>query len=138
MIYLSDIRSDGTCMEIVSGSHNYPNVAIGTYSDEYIKSCCLEVKKLIGPIGPIQLHDPNVVHRACPVSGSDKLWLYSDFSWGENILLNLRSLVGMLSNSEIALEGITPIQKDALSGIFPNTPAKGYQIDSGYLTPQVY
>lgn len=137
MIYLSDIRSDGTCMEIVSGSHNYPNVPLGFYSDEYIKNCGLEVKKLVGPIGSIQLHDPNVVHRAYPVSGSERLWLYSEFSWGENILLNLRNILGMLSNSELELDKITPIQKEVLSGIFPNTPFKGYQLKNGYLTPQI-
>jgi hypothetical protein len=137
MIYLSDVHSEGTCMEIVSGSHNYPNIANGVYSNEYIENCGLEVKKLVGPRGSIQIHDPNVVHRAYPVSGSDRLWLFSDFSWGENILLNLRSLVGMLSNSKIELDSLPPFQKEAVSGIFPNTPLKGYQMKKGYLTPQI-
>lgn len=137
MIYLSEIRPEGTCMEIVSGSHNFPNIASGLYSSEYIENCGLEVKKLTGSIGSIQIHDPNLVHRAYPVSGSDRFWLFSDFSWGENILLNLPNLVGMLSNSEVVIDSLPPYQQDALSGIFPKTPLKGYQIENGYLTPQI-
>lgn len=154
-IYLSNIDADGTHMEIVSGSHNYPNVCLGLYSDEYIENSGLTIKKLYGPLGSIQIHDPNVVHRAYPVNDSDRLWLYSDFSWGENILLNLDSIVGMLSGSTIPLnglngfnqensldlnsnkEGILPFQLNALSGIFPNLPPKGYQMKNGYLTPNV-
>lgn len=137
MIYLAEVRPSGTCMEIVSGSHNYPNVPLGFWSEEYIENCGLEIKKLTGPIGSIQLHNANVVHRAYPVNGSDRLTLNSSFCWGENILFDVRNVLKMLLNSDITLDTLTPMQKEAMLGIFPDTPFKGYQIKNGYLTPQV-
>jgi hypothetical protein len=137
MVYLSDINQSGTCMEIVSGSHHYPNVGISLHSDEYVDSCGLPVIKLSGPKGSVQLHDPNVVHRARPVFGSDRLWLYSDFSWGENILFDLPTAIEMLRDSNEALATATPTQRDAVVGIFPNRPNKGYTLNNGFLTTQV-
>lgn len=137
MIYLADVDPNGTCMEIVSGSHHYPSVALGTFSNEYINSLKADIKQLAGPKGSIQLHDPNVVHRAAPKQGSDRLWLYSDFSWGENILMDINSIVSMLSGSEVQIAELSYEQRNALRGIFPEQPAKGYQVSNGYLMPQI-
>jgi hypothetical protein len=137
MVYLSDIHPNGTCMEIASGSHYYPNVGISLYSDEYIDYCGLPLMKLAGPKGSVQMHDPNVVHRARPAEGSDRLWLFSDFSWGENILLDLPTVVGMLANSDKSLADLNPIQREAMSGLFPQTPFKGYRMVDGFLAPQL-
>jgi hypothetical protein len=49
MIYLSDIHSNGTCMEIVTGSHRLPNSVFGLYSDDYIQNSGFSIKKLFGP-----------------------------------------------------------------------------------------
>jgi hypothetical protein len=138
MVYLSDVKQEGTCMEIVSGSHRYPNVGLGLYSDEYIDSCGLPLLKLSGPKGSVQMHDPNVVHRARPVLGSDRLWLFSDFSWGENILFDIPAATGMLATAKEPLSALTVMQREAMSGIFPQTPFKGYCMKNGYLSPQIF
>ena len=137
MVYLADVDPNGTCMEIVSASHHFPSVALGTFSDEYINSLNADIKRLSGPKGSIQLHDPNVVHRAAPKNNSDRLWLYSDFSWGENILMDINTIVKMLSRSEVQLTELTQEQRNALSGIFPRSAPKGYQMSNGYLKPQI-
>lgn len=137
MIYLSDISQDGTCMEIVSGSHHYPNVGISLYSDEYIEDCGMPLLRLSGPKGSIQMHDPNVVHRARPVQGSDRLWLFGDFSWGENVLFDISAATGMLAKTKVPLSDLTPMRRAALAGLFPNTPFKGYSMENGFLTRQV-
>lgn len=138
MVYLSDVKQEGTCMEIVSGSHRYPNVGLGLYSDEYIDNCGLPLLKLSGPKGSVQMHDPNVVHRARPVQGTDRLWLFSDFSWGENILFDISTAAGMLANATEPLSTLTAVQREVMSGIFPQTPFKGYCMENGYLSPQIF
>lgn len=135
MVYLSEVSKDGTCMEIASGSHKYPHAAIGMYSPEYINSCNLDVKQLSGPRGSVQIHDPNVVHRARPVLGSERTWFYSDFCWGENILFDYNKVVKMLSKSEINIEELDFSSRKILSGIFPLIPEKGFELSSGFLTP---
>ena len=138
MVYLSQVFQSGTCMEIVSGSHKYPNVAVGLYSPEYINSGNFEIKQLCGPRGSVQIHDPNVVHRARPILGSERVWFYSDFCWGENILFNYRNVVKMLSKSNLNIEEFDSIRRKVLSGIFPLIPDKGFELNKGFLTPNKY
>jgi hypothetical protein len=138
MIYLADVEERGTAMEILAGTNALPIPAWVHIDGFTIEQDRFPVKRLYGPKGSIQLHDPSVIHRASPVEGSDRLWLYSDFSWGENILFDFERSSQMLSGRELSSFNISDNQRLALSGIFPKMPSKGYEIDSrGHITPQV-
>ena len=136
-IYLSEISKNGTLMEIVSGSHLMPLNTSLKFSNSSVIEKNYQTKKLYGPEGSVQLHDPNVLHRALPVKGSDRLSFYSEYSWGENILFDINYVNDMFNKSHIHLEQLEDYQRNLMRGIFPKTPFSGYQIEGQFIKPQV-
>ena len=134
--YLHDIEPDGSTMEILSGSHRLPNLP-RTFDDNWINNSGFDVLRLYGKKGSVQIHDPNVIHRASPRLGSTRTSLSTVFSWGENIKFSANRLSYSLKESEIEIENLELYQRKALIGLYPLMPFKGYQITKeGFICPQ--
>ena len=134
--YLHDIEPDGSTMEILLGSHKLPNLP-RTFDENWVKYSGFKVCRLYGKKGSLQIHDPNVIHRASPKKGYTRTSLSTVFSWGENIKFSADRLQKSLKNSEIEVESLPPVFREALAGLYPRMPFKGYQITKeGYIRPQ--
>lgn len=134
--YLHDIEPNGSTMEILSGSHRLPNLP-RSFDDNWINNSGFDVLRLYGKKGSVQIHDPNVIHRASPRLGSSRTSLSTVFSWGENIKFSANRLSNSLKKSEIEIENLQPYQRQALIGLYPKMPFKGYEITKdGFICPQ--
>ena len=114
-------------MQVLVGSHKQAHAAVAEFEDAGVRKveCRLETRRAKSAI---QIHDPNVIHRARPV-GSDRLWLYCENCWGENINFDV------LSSHKALSGGFDLSRLDLLkfSGIFPSALSYGYSLEHGYL-----
>lgn len=134
--YLHDIEPSGSTMEILLGSHKLPNIP-RRFDDKWVKHSGFKVFRLYGKKGSVQIHDPNIIHRASPKKGYTRTSLSTVFSWGENIKFSANRLQNSLKNSEIDVESLPSVFREALIGLYPRMPFKGYQITKeGYISPQ--
>ena len=133
-IYLTDVYEDGSCMQFVSGSHKYPNVAHTLYSNEYIEYHKLKKKKCFGQRGSVQIHCGNLIHRFKAKGNSPRAWLKFEFCSGNNILFDLQSAFKTMSG-EFNIDNLTEKQR---SVIYPLSPYKGYELVGDYITPTKY
>lgn len=134
--YLHDIKPDCSTTEILLGSHKLPNLP-RTFDDYWIRNSGFEIFRLHGKKGSVQIHDPNVIHRAGRKIGSSRTSIGTVFSWGENIKFSAKRLANTVRDSDIDIESLPFSQREALIGLYPKMPFKGYEITkNGFISPQ--
>jgi hypothetical protein len=126
-VLLEDVEKDGLCMEYIPGSHKFLNAPY-LYSDEEIKTIKVsQIKKCYGKKGTAYIHYGNTLHRMFPVKNSNRLQLHFEFSSKTNILFDCSNVAYTLSEN-YNLNKLDKISRKILSGIFPITNFKGYNI----------
>jgi hypothetical protein len=123
-IFLDDVAPEGTCLEIVSGSHkifntNYP------FSEKVLNN--KEKKRFTGKKGSFHIHLGNTIHRACLKSNFDRSTLYFEYTIGPNILLDVKKIALTLTE-DLNINNLSVHERKFLKGIYPLTLNKGYEI----------
>ena len=137
-IYLTDVKPEGSHMEVLAGTHRYPNVAsAGFMSNEYVLGKQLKILPCYGSRGSVQIHCGNVYHRFMGTAKSERLWLKFEMSSGNNILFDRRAVAKTLTD-DFDFENLPQSIKGSLAGLYPDNPEKGYQLVGKYITPSKF
>lgn len=120
------------CMEYIPKSHNYFNMT-NIYSDEEVSNLDKPIK-CIGQKGTVYFHYGNTLHRLLPVENSNRLQFHFEFTSAENILFNCHEVKNALLNN-FKLDSLESSNRDILSGLFPKSLNKGFNIKNGVLVP---
>ena len=134
-IYFTDVDERGSHMQVVLGSHTYPNVANpGFLSKEYVIKKNLTIGECFGKRGTVQIHCGNVYHRFKAVQNSTRTWIKFDFTSGNNIMLDPQQIGQMLKN-DFNLSSLDSRSRAIASSLFPLPLYKGYEIKKGTFKP---
>lgn len=129
MLHNIDIHS--THMQALAGGNRFLNTIIdigdANLSDETIEHFNARIIPCVGTRGTVYLHTGNVWHRIYLKKGSPRKIIAFDFSPGFNILLDSKAIAKSLRNN-YDLDSMTPRQRKILSGLFPQTPFKGFRL----------
>jgi len=123
-VFLDDVRKDGTCLEVVKGSHRYLNTG-WPFSEESVAK--KEKKKMTGKKGSVHIHLGNTVHKAHLASGTNRLSLMFEYSLGGNILFDLNNLFQSYSVN-FNIDELNSKERNFFRGIYPKSLPKGYEI----------
>ena len=134
-IYFTDVDESDSHMQVILGSHTYPNVAnAGHLSDEYVDKKNLAIGKCIGKRGSVQIHCGNVYHRFTAVQNSTRTWLKFEFCSGNNVLLDPQQIGRMLKN-DFNLSSLDDRSRTIISSLFPLPLKKGYEVKKEVFEP---
>ena len=134
-IYFDDVTERGSHMEVILGSHTYPNVSnAGNLSGEYVIKNNLTIGKCVGKRGSVQIHCGNVYHRFSAVQNSTRTWLKFEFCSGNNVLLNPQQIGRMLKN-DFNLSSLDDRSRTIISSLFPLPLNKGYEVKKEVFEP---
>ena len=98
-IYFTDVDESASHMQVILGSHTYPNVSnAGFLYDEYVSKNNLTIGKCFGKRGTVQIHCGNAYHRLKAVQNITRTWIKFEFSSGNNVLLDSQKIGQMLKN----------------------------------------
>ena len=118
-------------MQAIAGGNRFLNTIIDigdvNLSDETIEHFNAQIIPCVGTRGTVYLHTGNVWHRSYLKKGSPRKIIGFDFSPGFNILLDSKAIAKSLRNN-YDLDSMTPRQRKILSGLFPQTPFKGFRL----------
>lgn len=132
VVLLKDINKDDSVMQVLSGSHlnQHVNLTSDDYylSDEHIASKSYNIKNLDGKAGSVYLVDTNAYHRLYAVKGSIRKVVHFEFTPGHNLLLNINSIAEALRLNPKILDTLPVMQRNVLSGLFPNLYNFGYTL----------
>ncbi len=133
-IYFTDVHEEGSCMQVLKGSHKYLSVANTYLSNEYVDSHRLSKKNCFGKRGSVQIHCGNVFHRLRAKDNSPRAWLKFELCSGNNILFDLNKAFFTMSG-DLKLDDLTEKQRSFFKGLYPLSPFKGYELEGDYITP---
>jgi len=131
-VLLEDVKENDMCMEYIPKSHNYFNMT-NIYSDEEVSNLDKPIK-CIGQKGTVYFHYGNTLHRLLPIENSNRLQFHFEFTSAENILFNCYEVKNALLNN-FKLDSLKSSNRDILSGLFPKSLNKGFNIKNGVLVP---
>ena len=134
-IFFDDVVSDGSHMEVLSGTNRMPCSSL-SLSHEYVEKSRWASKVLpcIGRKGSIQFHCGNVYHHLNAKPLHSRCWLKFEFTSGPNIQMSPDGIATLLAGSS-NYEDLTPERAKILSGILPQSLNKGYQPHKGGFIP---
>ena len=134
-IYFTNVDEKSSHMQVILGSHTYPNVAnAGHLSDEYVDKKNLAIGKCIGKRGSVQIHCGNAYHRFNAVQDSTRTWLKFEFCSGNNVLLDPQQIGKMLKN-DFDLSSLDDRSRTIVSSLFPLPLNKGYEMKKKVFEP---
>jgi len=128
-VYFNDIPENGSHTEIIPGTHTLPNVcSTGAMSEEYVKKNKLEIAKLFGKRGSVQIHCGNAFHRFKPEKNKNRTWVKFHFCSGNNIQYNPQRMAKLFGRS-FELSSLDSRSRSILAGIIPlERPFLGYDL----------
>ena len=135
-VLLEDVEENGTCMEVVPGTQKTFNLGTN-FSKNVVDDLNKKSIKCFGKKGTIHIHSGNVVHKLCPVKGSQRLALHLEFTPGSNILLDSSKISKSLNNG-FSLENLSEDKREILKGIYPKKLFKGYDIKGDSILPNKF
>ena len=126
-VFFDDVVSDGSHMEVISGTNRMPCSPM-TLSHEYVEKSHWASKVLpcVGKKGSIQFHCGNVYHHLNAEPLHSRCWLKFEFTSGPNIMTSPEGISSLLAGSS-NYKDLTPERKQILSGVLPLESNKGYQ-----------
>ena len=124
-IFLEDVQEDGTCLEIIQGSHKYFHTAWPFSKESTLK---MKKKRMTGKKGSIHIHLGNTVHKAHLESGKSRLSFMFEYTLGGNILFNVKKLTQSYSNN-FDIDQLGAKERNFFHGIYPKSLPKGYEIN---------
>jgi len=134
-VLLNDVPDDGSCMQVAAGTHRHNHLKLtgNDYwlSDEYVAKRKLPIVNCAGKKGTVYLFDSNAYHRLRAVKGSPRAMFKCEFTPGNNILMNCSALAESLSEDVNALDKLTPVQREVVSGLYPMPPNGGFYYGHG-------
>jgi len=134
-IYFTDVDEKSSHMQVILGSHTYPNVANAGYlSKEYVSKKNLTIGKCVGKRGSVQIHCGNAYHRFSAVQNSTRTWLKFEFCSGNNVLLDPQQIGRMLKN-DFNLSSLDDRSRTIISSLFPLPLSKGYEMKKEVFEP---
>jgi hypothetical protein len=133
-IFLEDVISEGTCLEIVPGTQKNFNLGYLFSNEVLIKK---ETKKFTGKKGSFHIHLGNTIHRAHLKSGIDRLTLYFEYTLGPNILLDVNK-IALTLGKDFNINNLNSKERKFLRGIYPLSFEKGYEIKKDSLIRTTY
>ena len=134
-IYFTNVDEKSSHMQVILGSHTYPNVSNAGYlSDEYVIKNNLTIGKCVGKRGSVQIHCGNVYHRFSAVQNSTRTWLKFEFCSGNNVMLDPQQIGRMLKN-DFNLSSLDDRSRTIISSLFPLPLNKGYEVKKEVFEP---
>ncbi|CAN1499290.1 Phytanoyl-CoA dioxygenase [Burkholderiaceae bacterium] len=134
-VFLEDQEDDqGTCMQVLPGTHMLLSPAFGLLSDESAINSKYKPISCLGKAGSVLIHCGNIYHRCRPMPNKPRLEIKFEFTSGPNILFDLKSISKSLS-SGYDLDSLSDEKRRVLGGIYPISRFKGYDYDGYNLTP---
>jgi len=134
-IYLTNVDEKSSHMQVILGSHTYPNVGnAGNLSSEYVIKNNLTIGKCVGKRGSVQFHCGNAFHRFNAVKNSTRSWLKFEFCSGNNVLLDPKQIGRMLKN-DFNLSSLDDRSRTIISSLFPLPLKKGYEVKKKVFKP---
>jgi len=134
-IYFTNVDEKSSHMQVILGSHTYPNVSNAGYlSDEYVIKNNLTIGKCVGKRGSVQIHCGNAYHRFSAVQNSTRTWLKFEFCSGNNVLLDPQQIGRMLKN-DFNLSSLDDRSRTIISSLFPLPLNKGYEVKKEVFEP---
>jgi hypothetical protein len=137
-VLLNDVADDGSCMQVIAKSHRNHHLKLTGddywLSDEYVVKRKLRVVNCAGKKGTVYFFDSNAYHRLRAVKGRPRAMLKCEFTPGNNILMSCKTVAASLSQDVNALDNLTPIQREILSGLYPAAPFGGFCYERGTLS----
>jgi len=131
-VYLTDVMQDGSCMQILPGTHRFPATSMGYLSEEYVNNRKLETLNCYGSAGSVQIHCGNVFHRFRPRPNSARAWMKFAYTSGNSIHLDSKK-IGQSLISGFDLDSLNEEQKEILRGLYPRLIPKGVEIHKTFL-----
>ena len=134
-IYFTNVDEKSSHMQVILGSHTYPNVTNAGYlSDEYVIKNNLTIGKCVGKRGSVQIHCGNVYHRFSAVQNSTRTWLKFEFCSGNNVMLDPQQ-IGIMLKNDFNLSSLDDRSRTIISSLFPLPLNKGYEVKKEVFEP---
>jgi hypothetical protein len=137
-VLLNDVAEYGSCMQVVSNTHRHHHLKLTGddywLSDEYVQKRNFPIVNCAGKKGTVYFFDSNAYHRLRAVKGAPRAMLKCEFTPGNNILMNCSTVAASLSEDVSALDKLTPVQREILSGLYPSAPFGGFRYEGGTLS----